>query len=596
MSSSEVLDRLASKSDEFSSYCASDMAELCNALLTNFRNREHEWSDAGNWRAKEISLFRLYEKDKTPSGTIPLVLSQSKQLISATMSKFISTCVESYEYEAGKSTKKPQFLEKEKNVKMEDGSDRSYSTYGPLSVGVPYTSFELHTLPTKEEQASVDIKSKTGSITVILGAGNQPQLSLFDVLQRTLVHREVVFLKHHPLRPHLIALYTILLEPLIKRGFLHQILDSGIPETTKILSHKSIGHVHLTGSLATDKAVRTLISKVKPHLSQSEVDGMVSSELGACTPCIFSDGKYTEKEITHAVRIIVYAKKLNGGSNCLCPQAIVIPKDWEQKDQFRKALYDELKRQPNQPVYYPGSTERAQEMVKVYKSHGESRATVVECTKTIGFVNRHCDNVAVVECGSPNDTDYENMALRSEAFGPVLAIVELSNDGNKSEDYLNTVAVPFLNNKENIFGSLSCILFAPASFDPKKVSIAVESLEYGTIALNTPNLIGWIAASAGAFWGAHPSAPGRESGAGLCGNQFKVSSPAKTVVQGPSLATAPAFDGAKPPPKLILDALSTMDCSNSTLVGILRIQYLLFVSFLNVIMSPFIPADTMKLD
>ena len=600
----EKIDGLASKSNEFSSYSALQMIQLCDEMITNFQIRKDEWSDIGNWRLEEAKVFgtlsREITKPEEASEHANRQMSFVRQALSSVLYCFLSTCKESYEYEAGISKKKPELLEKERRVEMTDGSGKSYSIHGPISLKPYNLEFELHTIPTttkeeeeeeeeKKEQNCSKIKSISKPVTVILGAGNQPQLTIFDILQRTMVHREVVLVKHHPLRPHLIDPYSIFLDPLIKRGFVDQVLDEGIPETTKMLSHECVSHVHVTGALATDKAIRATLGKSKPHLTEKEIDNMVSSELGAATPFILADGIYTDTEIIHSARTIAASKKLNGGCNCLDAQVIVLPKAWEQKDQFKEALYAELKRQPNEPTYYPGSRDRAVKMVERYTALGKDRVKTIESTEAIGVVSDTGDNVTVVECGSPNDPDFEGSAMRIEAFGPVLAIVELENDGSNKDDYLNSVAIPYVNNKENIFGSLSCGLITPTAYDSKKLDRAIESLEYGTVGVNTFNVFGWIAATKGAVWCAHPLAPSRESGSGFIGNQFRVSRPAKTVVRGSSIADTVLLDSAKPPPTILIDALYLMDCSSTTLMGIFRIFYLLTTSAIKKVLSSFMP-------
>lgn len=599
-STSEKISHLAAKSNEFSSYSANEMMELCTEILNNFRNRSlDDWTNTGSWRLKEIQVQELYQEGQSEPLSIDAsrTLSSSGQHMSSLVSNFVTTCLDNYKYEAGISTKKPELLSKVTTKSMQDGSGRTYSIHGPVPTGIPGSTFELHTLPMQEKAPHKEtLTTNSGSISVILGAGNQPTLTLFDILQRTLVHQEVVLAKHHPLRPHLLAPYSIVLEPLIKRGFVEQVLDESIPATVEILSHPSVGHVHITGSLATDKAVRSTIAKSKPHLSSEEIDAMVSSELGASTPFILTDGEYTEEEIIHAARILVFSKKLNGGCNCLDTQVIIMSKGWKQKDNFRNALYDELKRQPNQPSYYPGSRERAKQMVQVYRDLGEERVKVIECDKTTGAVHNKSDNVTVVECGTPGEAGYEDSAIKMEAFGPVLSIVELPAAVN-GQEFLNSVAVPFVNNKTNIFGSLSITLVAPGTYDAKAVDFAVEAIEYGTISVNTPNFLGWLSACRGGVWCAHPAAPGRESGAGYCGNQYKVSAPAKTVVRGSILAKAPIFDGAKPAPKVVIDAMVIMDCSHSTYVGIIRILFFFFVTLTKKILSPLMPStDKIKSD
>lgn len=50
-------------------------------------------------------------------------------------------------------------------------------------------------------------------------------------------------------------------------------------------------------------------------------------------------GVYTNKELTHAARLIVVSKKTNGGCNCLAGQGVVLARDWAQKNDFVAALY-----------------------------------------------------------------------------------------------------------------------------------------------------------------------------------------------------------------------------------------------------------------
>jgi len=594
--STEMIERLAGKSNEFKAYSANEMVDLCTELLYNFRERRDEWSNADSWGLKDIKVQELYHEGQCEPLSKPasLALSTSKHMISSIFSKFVTTCKENYKYEAGITTKKPELLSKVNTKTMQDGSDRVYSVYGPVSTGVPGNSFELYTLPlTDRTPQKKPSTTNPGYISVVLGAGNQTQLTLFDILNRTLIHREVVLAKHNPVRSHLIVPYAIILEPLIKRGFFVQIRDEGIPATQKILSHPSVGHVHITGSLATDIAVRSTIAKSKPQLSTAEVEEMVSSECGASTPFILAPGEYTKKEITHSARMAVFGKKLNGGCNCLNFQVVIIPKEWKQKGEFRKALYDELRRQPNQPAYYPGSRERIKDMVQVYKALGEERVKVIQCKETTGTVNKESDNIAVVECGSPGEVGYNDTALKREAFGPLISIVELPLPSVET-DYLNSVAVPFVNNKNHIFGSLSACLISPSGFDAKELDRAVESIEYGAIGVNTPPLICFLGANLGGIWCAHPSAPGRESGMGYNGNQFKIAAPAKSVVRGPTLANNSTFDGASPPPKFIIEAIHIMDCSHTTLAGTARILYLLFITLLKAILTPLIPAKKIK--
>jgi len=181
-----------------------------------------------------------------------------------------------------------------------------------------------------------------GRVTLVLGAGNQPFLSAVDAIDCLIYKQRPVLIKHHPLRPYLMELYSMIFEPLIRRGYLRQILDENIQKTTEILSNLNVGHVHMTGSLVTDKAVRETLSKSRPLMSEAKIADMVTSELGCVTPVIMMPAKYTEKELRHAVATILEMKMVNGGCNCLSANALVLSKQWEQKEEFRRLLIHEI--------------------------------------------------------------------------------------------------------------------------------------------------------------------------------------------------------------------------------------------------------------
>ena len=179
---------------------------------------------------------------------------------------------------------------------------------------------------------------------------------------------------------------------------------------------------------------------------------------------------------------------------------------------------------------------------------GSNRVTVAESNGSRGSVQNPKDHVVICECGTPGETGYENSALKAEAFGPVLAIVELdsysdyrkesknnNNHENKSNSIINyaqNVLGPFLNNKNNIYGSLSCTLMSPNSVNATVVEAVVASLRYGTVTVNCGTFMGYIAMTEGCVWGAHCEDYSRQSGNGYIGNPLAVNGVDRTVVYG----------------------------------------------------------------
>ena len=539
---------------------------------------------------------------KLGGSAAALSKSSSKLVVASFVLDYVRTFIEALEYQRqqakqldGKkettTAKTPQLLTAQKQCNV--GGEK-ITVYGPVNVSatLPNNTFEVwvsHS-DTKDEEDKDNLHTTTTApasdndkkIAVVLGAGNQSMLTIIDILDNTLRHRRPVLVKHHPLRPWLIHPYAIMLAPLIKRGYFSQCLDVGIEVTKTLLCHPLVNHVHITGSFSTAKSVMDVLQKAHPNLSNTQVSSMVTSELGCATPQIMDDGVYTEAELTHAARMIACGKKTNGGSNCLSPQVVVLSKHWEQKGYFRKVLLEELKRQPTTPCYYPGSLERKKIQMENCRQFG-SKCIEINDTTSVSeeTVISSEDQVVVVECGTPGEEGYNSQPLLLEAFGPLLAIVEL--DGQKDDDnFLVNAIVPFLNNKENIYGSLSCSVFTPKSKGTHEERDTLQNflatLNYGTIAVNQMNLFGYTCSTKGGIWGGHVLEKLGQSGNGNIGDLFGIvaKNTAKCVVYGPPLETKPMLDNANPPPPIVFDVLVEFICSDSILKGMARASILVF--------------------
>jgi len=570
------LDGLLAADPPLSSLTDASVLDLVKEILSSLGASIHTYSD--DWARNEADLLHLdgYVKDSS--------VAFSRYQVGSLAHDYLNTYMDALQWKMNKDEKKkPELLSKKRQV---DGCD----VYGPVKLSslLPGNTFEAWTLPMAASKENIhdsdtnpkqEVDSQTlsnadttpGPITVILGAGNQSFLTLIDTLDNVLRHRRPVLVKHHPLRPWLLEMYDNLLIPLTRRGYLAQVLDDSVAVTTALLSDPAVGHVHVTGSFQTARAIRETLHSAHPHWSEEMIQSMVTSELGCATPMIVDDGEYTDAELRHMAQIIVAGKKTNGGCNCLSAQVVVLPKQWEQKYALRSILVEELKRQPTLPCYYPGSVERTAAMVAQCQEFG-SNCEVVEASSTLdGIKVNKTDEVVLVECGTPGEESYNSTPLLSEAFGPLLAIVEL--DGEKANDYLTNVAVPFVNNKSNIFGSLSCSIFTPLSRgDLNRVSLepVLAALQYGSININQFNALGYFTACRGGIWGGHPAEKLGQSGRGHIGNQYGISNIAKVVVYGPSLTNKPSFE-TNPVPPVIADILRELTLAPSVFRGFVRV-------------------------
>ncbi|KAL7507229.1 hypothetical protein ACHAXN_004443 [Cyclotella atomus] len=548
-----------------------------------------QWSEADQWPAQEAALYKL-------SGSTALNSAAASKFVMCTaLMDYVRTFIEGLEYKVlgDKDKEEPPELLKKKRCVGED-----VVVYGPVSLSatLPGNTFEVWTSSSDENTGKHTSKQKdkvqsfttndTKRVAVVLGAGNQSFLGIIDVLDNTLRHRRPVLLKHHPLRPWLAAPYAIILEPLATRGYFSQCQDVSIQVTKMLLSHPAVKHVHITGAYSTAKAVEEILMQANnSELSSSQVKSMITSELGCATPQIIDDGDYTTKELSHIAQMIACGKKTNCGSNCLSPQVVVLPKSWKQKHLFREKLLQELERQPTTPCYYPGSLEKNRSLVEDCKRFGSKCIIAVAPSVSAETKITEDDHVVVVECGTPGQKGYNSQSLLVEAFGPTLSIVELDDSNNNSSSssqddgmYLANVAVPFLNNKENIFGSLSCSIFIPKSKGPsyhesEPFQKVLSALNYGSIAINQMSLFGYTASTKGGIWGGHSLETLGQSGNGNIGDLYGIigdgdCTAAKVVLYGPSLETKPLLDNSSPPPPVVLDVIRELICTDSIMKGV----------------------------
>jgi len=354
-----------------------------------------------------------------------------------------------------------------------------------------------------------------------------------------------------------------------------------------------------------------LVETRKDVKTIKDAAAMVTSELGCATPFIFAPAVYDEKELRNAAKAFVTSKKFNGGSNCLCAQVIVIPKEWPQNAAFREILLDEIETTKKDPIYYPGSLKKRDSALSAYSDNdnttessndddderpaGRRRSSVLSAASCVNYEEKDDDDLIFVECGTPGEDDFNGYSLTEEAFGPVVAIVEMPGGGGETGtdpvQYMLETVAPFVNDKSKLFGTLSCTLLWPESIRQSKntpleedtgLLQAIASLQYGTIAVNAWSVFGYLAAVSGGIWGGHPRDSLRHSGSGFIGNNFGLPIEKQVVYNAAPLTSSPLIDKKNPPPAIVQDcihALSTSTSMAGAMVSIWMILVLRGVQF-----------------
>jgi aldehyde dehydrogenase (NAD(P)+) len=355
---------------------------------------------------------------------------------------------------------------------------------------------------------------RTHGVGVVLGAGNITSIAPLDAFYELFAHNRVVALKLNPIMDPMLGVMTNVLAPLIDAGAL-RLLTGAAEEGTYLVHHESVNHVHITGSSTTHDAIvfgggHEGARRKKDN--ESTLAKEISSELGGVSPTIVLPGKWTAADIKYQAEHIATQRLHNGGYNCVAAQVVVLSSKWTQRNEFIGALRSALDSAPAREPYYPGSGARISNAAASYPQ-----------AERLGNAGARL----LVANLSPEQ--YEPM-LRTEYFAPVLSTIELPHDGAEfasraarlvNDDFVGTLGV-------NVIAQPATIKSMGASFDR-----FVESLRYGTVAINAWTGVAYLTATA--TWGAFPGheLADVQSGIGVVHNALLIGDTERTVVRGP---------------------------------------------------------------
>ncbi|MGK8467258.1 aldehyde dehydrogenase family protein [Nocardia cyriacigeorgica] len=356
--------------------------------------------------------------------------------------------------------------------------------------------------------------SHTNGIGVVLGAGNITSIAPLDTLYELIAHNRVVALKLNPITDPLLPVFTEIFAPLIELGAV-RLLTGGAELGGYLVDHELVAHVHMTGSAKTHDAIvwGTGDEAAERKLAGTpKLNKPVTSELGGVSPTIVLPGKWSSADIAFQAEHVATQRLHNGGYNCVAAQSLIISADWPQKDEFLTALRAALANAPARRAYYPGSDDRVAQALAAYPD-AERLGSGAERVLVTGLrPSRH------------------EPLLTEEYFAPVLGVVELPGTGaafaqaaarTANADFSGTLGV-------NIIAEPGTIAELGAAFDEM-----IESLRYGTIAINAWTGVGFLTPTAS--WGAFPghTLDDVQSGIGVVHNAWLIDRVQRTVVRGP---------------------------------------------------------------
>ena len=358
-----------------------------------------------------------------------------------------------------------------------------------------------------------------GKVCLVLGAGNVSSIGPMDVLYKLFAENEVCVLKMNPVNDYVGPYLEEAFKSLIDEGFL-AIVYGGNEVGQFLTRHDTIETIHITGSDKTHDAIiwgsdeqeqQANKSAGTPHGKKKFLRTWLRYARTRRTRTV--DRQRASSQARHIASMIAH----NGSFNYNAAKALVLPKEWDRLNDFKRVLRETLKGMPQRKAYYPGAQQRYDGFLAHYDN-----------AEALGDRSEEIVPWTIIPSVKAEKGEY---ALTTEAFCGVVAEVEL--EGADATAFLGN-AVRFAN--EDIWGSLSCmVMIHPKTQKQHRAAFekAVADLKYGGIGVNV--WAGLIYGLVVTSWGAFPGNPldNIESGRGAVHNSYLFDHPEKSVIYAP---------------------------------------------------------------
>ena len=356
----------------------------------------------------------------------------------------------------------------------------------------------------------------SGSVCVILGAGNVASIPPLDVLYKLFNEGEVAILKMNPVNEYLGEPLEEIFADFIDAGYLRFVYGGG-DVGAYLTSHDGVDTIHITGSARTYNAIRYGVGKEGEANRMADKpisDKPISAELGGVSPTIVVPGDWSRADLRFQAENVVTQKMNNSGFNCVAAQILILPDSWDLTDVFLDEIRSVLGGLRDRDAYYPGTRDRCEAALAgsgaVEEFGGEAKRYLI----------------TGLDAEATQDA-----AFTTEYFAPVLSVVILP-----SPDIPSFVAAATSFANEVLVGTLGAnIIVHPKTEKAYSDTIdrMIAGLRYGGIGVNTWSASVYLLSRCP--WGAFPgnTPPDIGSGVGVVHNALMFGMPQKAVARGP---------------------------------------------------------------
>lgn len=356
----------------------------------------------------------------------------------------------------------------------------------------------------------------SGSVCLILGAGNVASIPPLDVLYKLFNEGEVAVLKMNPVNEYLGETLEEIFADFIDAGYLRFVYGGG-DVGAYLTSHDGVDTIHITGSARTYNAIRYGVGKEGEANRMADKpisDKPISAELGGVSPTIVVPGDWSRADLRFQAENVVTQKMNNSGFNCVATQILILPDSWDLTDVFLDEIRSVLGGLRDRDAYYPGTRDRCEAALAgsgaVEEFGGEAKRYLI----------------TGLDAEATQDA-----AFTTEYFAPVLSVVMLP-----SPDIPSFVAAATSFANEVLVGTLGAnIIVHPKTEKACSDTIdrMIAGLRYGGIGVNTWSASVYLLSRCP--WGAFPgnTPPDIGSGVGVVHNALMFGMPQKAVARGP---------------------------------------------------------------
>jgi len=371
-----------------------------------------------------------------------------------------------------------------------------------------------------QTQAEAYREPSTGSVALVLGAGNVSSIGPMDALYKLFVENRTVVYKAHPVNAYLGPLMEEAFRCLADRAAF-RLVYGGAKEGEYLCQHPGVDEIHITGS---DKTWDAIVFGTGPDAAWRKqqdrplISKRVTAELGNVSPVIVVPGRWSSSDIRYHAANLVSMLTNNAGYNCNATRVIVQFADWPQRGELLDAIRSLLAKIPPRRAYYPGSRDRQAAFLAAHpdaERYGAAAGDQLPWVFAPGLTARPSVDICYT----------------TEAFCGLFA--ESAVEAASMPEFLER-ATAFCN--ETLWGSLNATIIAhPRTLaDPVNrdaLERAIASLRYGSVSINHWSAIAY--ALGVTTWGAFPGHPATDiqSGTGVVHNTLMFSRAERSVVR-----------------------------------------------------------------